>query len=56
VLCESAYKLAPLRKPTNDAKDMAAKLKGMGFPLPTIANEISVRAIVRHSMNILKEE
>ena len=27
----SAYKSAPLRNPTNDAKDMAAKLKGMGF-------------------------
>ena len=27
----STYKSAPLRNPTNDAKDMAAKLKGMGF-------------------------
>ena len=31
VLGNSAYKSAPLRNPTNDAKDMAAKLKGMGF-------------------------
>ena len=33
VLGNSAYKSAPLRNPTNDAKDMAAKLKGMGFPV-----------------------
>jgi formylglycine-generating enzyme required for sulfatase activity len=31
VVGNSAYKSAPLRNPTNDAKDMAAKLKGMGF-------------------------
>ena len=31
VLGNSAYKSAPLRNPTNDAKDMAAKLKGIGF-------------------------
>jgi len=31
VVGNSAYKTAPLRNPTNDAKDMAAKLKGMGF-------------------------
>jgi formylglycine-generating enzyme required for sulfatase activity len=31
VMGNSAYKTAPLKNPTNDAKDMAAKLKGMGF-------------------------
>jgi uncharacterized caspase-like protein len=31
VVGNSTYKSAPLRNPTNDAKDMAAKLKGMGF-------------------------
>jgi uncharacterized caspase-like protein len=31
VVGNSAYKSAPLRNPTNDAKDMAAKLKAMGF-------------------------
>ena len=31
VVGNSAYKSAPLRNPTNDAKDMAAKLKSMGF-------------------------
>jgi formylglycine-generating enzyme required for sulfatase activity len=31
VMGNSAYKSAPLKNPTNDAKDMAAKLKGMGF-------------------------
>ena len=31
VMGNSAYTSAPLKNPTNDAKDMAAKLKGMGF-------------------------
>jgi uncharacterized caspase-like protein len=31
VVGNGAYKSAPLRNPTNDAKDMAVKLKGMGF-------------------------
>jgi uncharacterized caspase-like protein len=31
VVGNSAYKSVPLKNPTNDAKDMAAKLKGMGF-------------------------
>lgn len=31
VVGNSAYKTAPLRNPTNDAQDMAVKLKGMGF-------------------------
>lgn len=31
VMGNSSYKTAPLKNPTNDAKDMASKLKGMGF-------------------------
>jgi uncharacterized caspase-like protein len=31
VVGNSSYQSAPLRNPTNDAKDMATKLKGMGF-------------------------
>lgn len=31
VIGNSTYKAAPLKNPTNDAKDMATKLKGMGF-------------------------
>lgn len=31
VVGNSAYKSSPLRNPTNDAKDMAVKLKSMGF-------------------------
>ncbi len=31
VMGNSAYKTAPLRNPNNDAKDMAVKLKSMGF-------------------------
>lgn len=31
VIGNSAYKSSPLRNPTNDARDMAAKLRGLGF-------------------------
>lgn len=44
VLGNSAYKSAPLRNPTNDAKDMAAKLKGMGFTVVERSN-LSVKQI-----------
>jgi TonB family protein len=38
VMGNSAYKTAPLKNPTNDAKDMAAKLKGMGFTVVERSN------------------
>jgi hypothetical protein len=44
VVGNSAYKSAPLRNPTNDAKDMAAKLKGMGFTVIERSN-LSVKQI-----------
>ena len=44
VLGNSAYKSAPLRNPTNDAKDMAAKLKGMGFTVVE-RNNLTVKQI-----------
>ena len=44
VVGNSAYKTAPLRNPTNDAKDMAAKLKGMGFTVIERSN-LSVKQI-----------
>ena len=44
VLGNSAYKSAPLRNPTNDAKDMAAKLKGMGFTVVE-RNNLAVKQI-----------
>ena len=44
VLGNSAYKSAPLRNPTNDAKDMAAKLKGMGFKVVE-RNNLTVKQI-----------
>lgn len=31
VIGNSAYKSSPLKNPTNDARDMAAKLRGLGF-------------------------
>jgi len=44
VVGNSTYKSAPLRNPTNDAKDMAAKLKGMGFTVIERSN-LSVKQI-----------
>jgi TonB family protein len=44
VVGNSAYKSAPLRNPTNDAKDMAAKLKGMGFTVIE-RNNLTVKQI-----------
>ena len=44
VVGNSAYKSAPLRNPTNDAKDMAAKLKGMGFTVVE-RNNLTVKQI-----------
>jgi uncharacterized caspase-like protein len=44
VLGNSAYKSAPLRNPTNDAKDMADKLKGMGFTVVE-RNNLTVKQI-----------
>jgi len=44
VVGNSAYKSAPLRNPNNDAKDMAAKLKGMGFTVIERSN-LSVKQI-----------
>jgi uncharacterized caspase-like protein len=44
VVGNSAYKSAPLRNPTNDAKDMAAKLKGMGFSVIE-RNNLTVKQI-----------
>jgi hypothetical protein len=44
VLGNSSYKSAPLRNPTNDAKDMAAKLKGMGFTVVE-RNNLTVKQI-----------
>lgn len=44
VVGNSAYKSAPLRNPTNDAKDMAAKLKVMGFTVIERSN-LSVKQI-----------
>jgi hypothetical protein len=44
VVGNSAYKSAPLRNPTNDAKDMATKLKGMGFTVIE-RNNLTVKQI-----------
>lgn len=44
VVGNSAYKSAPLRNPTNDAKDMAVKLKGMGFTVIE-RNNLTVKQI-----------
>lgn len=44
VVGNSAYKTAPLRNPTNDAKDMATKLKGLGFTVIERSN-LSVKQI-----------
>ena len=44
VLGNSAYKSAPLRNPTNDARDMAVKLKGMGFTVVE-RNNLTVKQI-----------
>jgi formylglycine-generating enzyme required for sulfatase activity len=44
VLGNSAYKSAPLKNPTNDAKDMAAKLKVMGFTVVE-RNNLTVKQI-----------
>ncbi len=44
VMGNSAYKTAPLKNPTNDAKDMTAKLKGMGFTVVE-RNNLTVKQI-----------
>ena len=44
VVGNGAYKSAPLRNPTNDAKDMATKLKGMGF-MVIERNNLTVKQI-----------
>jgi formylglycine-generating enzyme required for sulfatase activity len=44
VMGNSAYKSSPLKNPTNDAKDMAAKLKGMGFTVVE-RNNLTVKQI-----------
>lgn len=44
VIGNSGYKSAPLRNPTNDARDMAAKLKGMGFTVIE-RNNLTVKQI-----------
>lgn len=44
VVGNSAYKSAPLRNPTNDAKDIATKLKGMGFTVIE-RNNLTVKQI-----------
>lgn len=44
VVGNSAYKSAPLRNPTNDARDMATKLKGMGFTVIE-RNNLTVKQI-----------
>jgi formylglycine-generating enzyme required for sulfatase activity len=44
IVGNSAYKSAPLRNPINDAKDIAAKLKGMGFTVIERSN-LSVKQI-----------
>ncbi|MET0311943.1 MAG: caspase family protein [Burkholderiaceae bacterium] len=38
VIGNSAYKTSPLRNPTNDARDMAAKLRSMGFEVVERSN------------------
>ena len=49
VIGNSAYKSAPLKNPVNDARDMAAALKGLGFEvkLLTDASHQSMEAAVR---------
>jgi uncharacterized caspase-like protein len=44
VIGNSAYKESPLRNPVNDAKDMAAKLRSLGFDVVERTN-LSVRQI-----------
>ncbi|MHC1701043.1 MAG: caspase family protein [Humidesulfovibrio sp.] len=38
VIGNSAYKAAPLKNPVNDARDMAAALKGLGFEVSLLAD------------------
>lgn len=49
VIGNSAYSDAPLRNPVNDATDMAAALRGLGFSvtLKTDANQRSMEEAIR---------
>jgi hypothetical protein len=42
VIGNSAYPNAPLKNPVNDAEDLAAKLKGLGFEVTQLLNAGSV--------------
>ena len=56
VIGNSAYKEAPLRNPANDATDMAATLRGLGFSvtLKTNADTRQMRAAIREFAQSLK--
>ncbi|MDQ7833913.1 MAG: caspase family protein [Humidesulfovibrio sp.] len=57
VIGNSAYKSAPLKNPVNDARDMAAALKGLGFEvrLLTDASHQSMEAAVREFGQSLRQ-
>jgi hypothetical protein len=57
VIGNSAYKEAPLRNPANDANDIAAALKGLGFAvtLKTNANQKQMKQALREFGQALKK-
>lgn len=57
VIGNSDYKLMPLANPANDASDIAAKLKSMGFEVMLAINKskLETKALIRKFGNTLKQ-